>query len=31
MSNWKLKRTEHRNPTAPDTPTVRLVAPTRAS
>ncbi|MCW2871838.1 MAG: hypothetical protein JWL99_3158, partial [Streptomyces oryziradicis] len=31
MSNWALKRTEHRNPPPPDTPTVTLVAPTKTA
>ncbi|MEU6239271.1 hypothetical protein, partial [Kitasatospora sp. NPDC047058] len=30
MSNWALKRTEHHNPPRPPTPTVHLVAPTKA-
>jgi hypothetical protein len=29
MSNWKLKRTEHRNPLRPDIPHVTLVGPTK--
>jgi hypothetical protein len=31
MSNWALKRAEHHGPPRPDTPTVRLVEPTRAT
>lgn len=31
MSNWALKRAEHHSPPRPDTPTVRLVGPTRAT
>lgn len=29
MSNWKLKRTEHRRPPRPDIPHVTLVGPTK--
>ncbi|OSP40048.1 hypothetical protein B7767_28415 [Streptomyces sp. 13-12-16] len=31
MSNWALKRAEHHGPPRPDTPTVRLVEPTRST
>jgi hypothetical protein len=29
MSNWKLKRSQHRNPPQPDAPRATLVEPTK--
>ncbi|MCX9193754.1 hypothetical protein C3Y87_20735 [Carbonactinospora thermoautotrophica] len=31
MSNWALKRTQHRNPPPPATPDTTLVGPTKAT